>query len=59
MSMRTGVVYIKVRLDLEQFLDEKQVQDLIENLKVEVTDSKTRIQKYDVVAFSTSSTDRI
>ena len=57
--MKTGVVYIKIRLQLEYDLDESEVQDLVENVDYEVKDGKKRIQNTEIVAFSTDANETI
>lgn len=55
--MKTGVVYLKIRLELNQDLTEKQVQNLIENLDYTVTDEKKRIQNTELVRYEISADD--
>lgn len=53
--MKTGVVYLKIRLELEQDLTEKQVQDLVEDLDYTVTDKKRLIQNTELVRYAISA----
>jgi hypothetical protein len=58
--MQTGVVYIKIRLELEQDIDEDEVQELVQNLDYIIKDpEKDRIQNTEIVACSGSALERL
>lgn len=51
---KTGVVYIKVRFELEYDIDEDEVENMVKWLDYKFNDDKKRIQNAEIVDFSTS-----
>ena len=52
--MKTGVIYLKIRLQLEQDISEKEAQELVEDLGYEITDEKKRVANTEIVSFETT-----
>jgi hypothetical protein len=45
----TGVVYLKVKLELNHDISEEEVDELVENLDYEIGDEKGLIQNTEIV----------
>jgi len=55
--MKTGVVFLKIRLELESDMNVGKVQDFVNELDYEIKDEKKRIQNAEIVDFSISARD--
>jgi len=55
--MKTGVVYLKIRMELNQDIDEEEAVDLVNELYYEIKDDKDRIQNTMIVGHDLTSTD--
>jgi len=51
---KTGVIYLKVRLELEHDVCEHEAEELVNELDYEFNDAGKRIQNQEIVGFGTS-----
>ena len=51
---KTGVVYLKIRLQLNMDIDESEVAELVENLDYEIGDDKKLVENTEIVEASTN-----